>query len=257
MALAGASGLEYAPRMKRLIVGPRAVAEALRAHANEIAIVYVAEEGRRELQELAELCHQRKVVAETRPPAELERLAKGQKHQGVVAIAGSYSYLSFEELITQLPERPLLVALDEITDPHNFGAIVRSAVALGAHGIITLKHRAAPVTPVVVRASAGATEHARIARVSNLAQTLEALREREYEVLGLAAEGAVDVHTLGPNPSGRVLVVGSEGRGLRRLVRENCTQLVRIPMAGPIASLNASVAAAIALYALQTHENAG
>jgi 23S rRNA (guanosine2251-2'-O)-methyltransferase len=243
--------------MKRLIVGTRAVAEALRAHANEIAIVYVAEEGRRELQELAELAQQRKVAFETRTPPELERLAKGQKHQGVVAIAGSYSYLSFEELMAQLPERPLLVALDEITDPHNFGAIVRSAVALGAHGIITLKHRAAPVTPVVVRASAGATEHARIARVSNLAQTLEALREREYDVLGLAAEGAVDLHTLERGASGRVLVVGSEGRGLRRLVREHCTQLVRIPMPGPIASLNASVAAAIALYALQTHENAG
>ncbi|HEX6244517.1 MAG TPA: 23S rRNA (guanosine(2251)-2'-O)-methyltransferase RlmB, partial [Polyangiales bacterium] len=229
----------------------------LHAHANEIAIVYVAEEGRRELQELAELCHQRKVALETRLPAELERLAKGQKHQGVVAIAGSYSYLSFEELMTQLPERPLLVALDEITDPHNFGAIVRSAVALGAHGIITLKHRAAPVTPVVVRASAGATEHARIARVANLAQTLEALRERGHDVLGLAAEGAVDLHTLERAEGGRVLVVGSEGRGLRRLVREHCTQLVRIPMPGPIASLNASVAAAIALYALQTHENAG
>jgi 23S rRNA (guanosine2251-2'-O)-methyltransferase len=242
--------------MKRLIVGPRAVAEALRAHANEISIVYVAEEGRRELQELAELAQQRKVVLETRAPAELERLAKGQKHQGVVAIAGSYSYLSFEELMAQMPQRPLLVALDEITDPHNFGAIVRSAVALGAHGIITLKHRAAPVTPVVVRASAGATEHARIARVANLSQTLEALREREYEVLGLAAEGADDLHTLRPSQSGRVLVVGSEGRGLRRLVREHCTQLVRIPMPGPIASLNASVAAAIALYALQTHENA-
>jgi 23S rRNA (guanosine2251-2'-O)-methyltransferase len=175
----------------------------------------------------------------------------------VVAIAGSYSYLSFDELMGQLPERALLVALDEITDPHNFGAIVRSAVALGAHGIITLKHRAAPVTPVVVRASAGATEHARIARVANLAHTLDALQERDYEVLGLAAEADTDLHGVRASRSGRVLVVGSEGRGLRRLVREHCTQLVRIPMAGPIASLNASVAAAIALYALQSHENAG
>jgi 23S rRNA (guanosine2251-2'-O)-methyltransferase len=241
--------------MKRLIVGPRAVAEALRAHANEISIIFVAEEGRRELQEVAELAQQRKVPVEARPADELEKLAKGQKHQGIVAIAGSYSYLSFEELMNLLPERCLLVALDEITDPHNFGAIVRSAVALGAHGIITLKHRAAPVTPVVVRASAGATEHARIARVANLAQTLDALAERGFEVLGLAAEGAIDLTALGPSPASRVLVVGSEGRGLRRLVREHCTQLVRIPMAGPIASLNASVAAAIALYALQTHEN--
>jgi 23S rRNA (guanosine2251-2'-O)-methyltransferase len=107
------------------------------------------------------------------------------------------------------------------------------------------------VTPVVVRASAGATEHARIARVANLVQALDALRERDFEVLGLAVEGAEDLpkvaHASGQS---RVLVVGSEGRGLRRLVREHCTGLVRIPMHGPIESLNASVAAAIALYAL-------
>jgi 23S rRNA (guanosine2251-2'-O)-methyltransferase len=242
--------------MKRLIVGPRAVAEAVRAHANEISIIYVAEEGRRELAEVAELALQRKLTVEPKPGPELDKLAKGQKHQGIVAIAGSYSYLSFEELMNVLPERALLVALDEITDPHNFGAIVRSAVALGAHGIITLKHRAAPVTPVVVRASAGATEHARIARVANLVQSLDALIERGFDVLGLAAEGAVDLSQAAQSQASRVLVVGSEGRGLRRLVREHCTQLVRIPMSGPIASLNASVAAAIALYALQTHENA-
>jgi 23S rRNA (guanosine2251-2'-O)-methyltransferase len=242
--------------MKRLIVGPRAVAEALRAHASEIAILYIAEEGRRELQELGDAAVAQKIAVETRPSFELEKLAKGQKHQGAVAIAGSYSYLSLDELLTKLPERALLVALDEITDPHNFGAIVRSAVAFGADGLITLKHRAAPVTPVVVRASAGATEHARIARVANLVQCLDQLAERGFEVLGLAAEGAQDLAALPTSEAGRVLVIGSEGRGLRRLTREHCTQLVKIPMRGPIASLNASVAAAIALYALTTHENA-
>jgi 23S rRNA (guanosine2251-2'-O)-methyltransferase len=109
----------------------------------------------------------------------------------------------------------------------------------------------------VVRASAGATEHARIARVANLVQCLDALRERDFDVLGLAAEGATDLTQLAPSTASRVLVVGSEGRGLRRLTREHCSQLVKIPMRGPIASLNASVAAAIALYALTTHENAG
>jgi 23S rRNA (guanosine2251-2'-O)-methyltransferase len=242
--------------MKRLIVGPRAVAEALRAHASEVAILYLAEDGRRELQELGVEAATRKVVCETRPDAELDKLAKGQKHQGAVAIAGSYSYLSLDDLLATLPENALLVALDEITDPHNFGAIVRSAVAFGADGVITLKHRAAPVTPVVVRASAGATEHARIARVANLVQCLDQLAERGFEVLGLAAEGAQDLGALGRHQGGRVLVVGSEGRGLRRLTREHCTTLVKIPMPGPIASLNASVAAAIALYALTTHENA-
>ncbi len=237
--------------MKRLICGPRAVTEALRAQPGELSILYFAEDPRRELKELVELAKKRNVAFEFREPQELDRLARGERHQGVVAIGGSYSYLSFEDLLAKLPEGALLVALDEVTDPHNFGAIIRSAVAFGAHGIITLKHRAAPVTPVVVRASAGATEHANIARVANLVQALDALRERDFSVVGLAVEGARDLPELGSLVGqNRVLVVGSEGRGLRRLVREHCTDLVRIPMSGPIESLNASVAAAIALYAL-------
>ena len=163
---------------------------------------------------------------------------------------GSYSYLSLEELTERLPSPALVVALDEVTDPHNFGAIVRSAVAFGASGIITLKHRAAPVTPVVVRASAGATEHARIARVANLVQALDHFRELDFDIVGLAVEGAEDLASHRRSDRSTVLVVGSEGKGLRRLVREHCTELVRIPMRGPIESLNASVAAAVALYAL-------
>jgi 23S rRNA (guanosine2251-2'-O)-methyltransferase len=236
--------------MKRLLLGPRSVSEALRGQAGELSVIYVGDAGRRELAELVELARERRVVVEARTPEELDRLAKGERHQGVLAIGGSYPYLSFEELADELPELPFLVALDEITDPHNFGAIVRSAVAFGAHGVLTLKQRAAPVTPVVVRASAGATEHARIARVTNLANTLQALAKEGYDVIGLAAEGADDLRALGPRTRPTCLVVGSEGHGLRRLVRERCTQLVRIPMDGPIASLNASVAAGIALYAL-------
>jgi 23S rRNA (guanosine2251-2'-O)-methyltransferase len=236
--------------MKRLLLGPRSVTEALRANASEISVVYVSDEDRRELATLADDARKRSVIVEARTSAELDKLAKGERHQGVVAISGTYPYLNLEELISKLPERALLVALDEITDPHNFGAIVRSAVAFGAHGVITLKQRAAPVTPVVVRASAGATEHARIARVTNLATTLNTFANDGYDVIGLAAEGASDLRALPKRRGSAVLVVGSEGRGLRRLVRERCTELVRIPMDGPIESLNASVAAAIALYAL-------
>ncbi len=242
--------------MKRLLLGPRSVSEALRANAAELSVVYVGEEARRELAELAARARERGVAVEPRSAGELDALARGERHQGVVAIAGGYPYLSLDELRAKLPARALLVALDEITDPHNFGAIVRSAVAFGAHGVITLKQRAAPVTPVVVRASAGATEHARIARVTNLAQTLSALAESGFEVIGLAAEGARELPALAPAHSSRVLVIGSEGRGLRRLVRERCSELVRIPMAGPIASLNASVAAAVALYALTCERGA-
>jgi 23S rRNA (guanosine2251-2'-O)-methyltransferase len=236
--------------MKRLVFGPRAVTEALRAHAAEVAVVYVSEEPRRELAAIIEACRERKIACEPQSNAALTRLAKGDRHQGVVAVTGVFSYLSLEELMEHVPDDGLVVALDEITDPHNFGAIVRSAVALGAHGIITLKQRAAPVTPVVVRASAGATEHARIARVTNLVQALDQFAERHFEIIGLAVEGAIDLPAFRAPRGGRLLVIGSEGRGLRRLVREHCTSLVRIPMTGPIESLNASVAAAIALYAL-------
>jgi 23S rRNA (guanosine2251-2'-O)-methyltransferase len=236
--------------MKRLICGPRAVTEALRANAREVSVVYVSGDPRRELREVAQLAGERKVSVEERSAAELDALAKGERHQGVLAVGGSYSYLNFDELLQHLPPNALLVALDEITDPHNFGAIVRSAVALGAHGVITLKHRAAPVTPAVVRASAGATEHARIARVVNLVQALDELAERDFDLVGLAVEGAQDLPLYARSGRPTCLVVGSEGKGLRRLVRERCTHLVRIPMLGPIESLNASVAAAIALYAL-------
>ena len=236
--------------MKRLICGPRAVTEALRANAREVSVVYLSGDPRRELREVAQAAGERKVSVEERSAAELDALAKGERHQGVVAVGGSYSYLNFDELLQQLPPNALLVALDEITDPHNFGAIVRSSVALGAHGVITLKHRAAPVTPAVVRASAGATEHARIARVVNLVQALDELAERDFDLVGLAVEGAQDLPLYARSGRPTCLVVGSEGKGLRRLVRERCTHLVRIPMLGPIESLNASVAAAIALYAL-------
>lgn len=242
--------------MKRLLCGPRAITEALRANAREVTVLYLSNEPRRELKELAQLAADRKVPVEERSTAELDALAKGERHQGCLAIGGSYSYLNFEELMQALSPRPLLVALDEITDPHNFGAIVRSAVALGAEGVITLKDRAAPVTPVVVRASAGATEHARIARVTNLASTLKDLRDRDFDVVGLAVEGAEDLPRYEPGDRPVVLVVGSEGKGLRRLVRERCTHLVRIPMVGPIESLNASVAAGIALYALSSSRSA-
>lgn len=180
----------------------------------------------------------------------MNALAPEGRHQGIVAIAGEFAYIELEEALLAAAERPLLVALDEITDPHNLGAIVRSAVAFGADAILTLRDRAAPVTPVVVRASAGATEHARIVRVTNLARTLTALREQhQLQVVGLAADGEVEISKLPEAERGRVLVVGSEGKGMRPLVRKQCSVIARIPIGGPLASLNASVAAGIALYA--------
>lgn len=234
--------------MKRIVTGPRAVSEALRASARSVSAVFVLRDARRDLRRLAEDAASRGVHVEERTSAELDALAEGHKHQGVVAVCGAYPYADLETILAGAAAPPLIVALDQITDPYNLGAIVRSAVAFGADGVLTLKDRAAPVTPVVVRASAGATEHARIARVTNLARTLKALTDRGLSVIGLDAEGPVDLANLPPAPEGRVLVVGAEGKGLRRLVRERCTFLAKIPHSGPIASLNASVAASIALY---------
>jgi 23S rRNA (guanosine2251-2'-O)-methyltransferase len=143
---------------------------------------------------------------------------------------------------------PLWVALDQITDPHNFGAIVRSAVAFGVDGVIILKDRSVAVNATAVRASAGATEYAKIARVTNLVRALQQAREGGVQVVGLDGSASEPLHAYEYPLQGRVLVVGSEGKGLRRLVREQCDHLARIELTGPIASLNASVAASIAIY---------
>lgn len=234
--------------MKRILAGTHAVTEALHANAAGVHVVYVAPGVR--IGELAALAKGRNVRVEERSAAELDALAEGLRHQGVVAIGGDFPYLDLDGLLVGITGPPLLLALDEITDPHNFGAMIRSAVALGADGVITLKDRAAPVTGAVVRASAGATEHARVARVTNLARTLASLsEERALQIVGLAADGDHDVDALPEAPEGRVLVVGSEGKGLRPLVRKQCTVVARIPMTNAIASLNASVAASIALFA--------
>lgn len=233
---------------QRLLTGPRFVEEALRSKAaKSITAVFVDEPQRRDLAGLIALAAKLGIPVEQKPRGALDRMAQGVRHQGVVATAGEYQYAELESLLTD--EAPLLVALDEITDPHNFGAIVRSAVAFGVDGILVPKHRNAPVTPVVVRASAGATEHAKIAQVTNLQRTLMSLSE-EYglEIVGLDAGGDVQIDALGDAPAGRVLVIGSEGSGLRRLVRERCDRIASIPQTGDVESLNASVAAGVALY---------
>ncbi len=234
--------------MKRRLAGPRSVTEALRANVGAIVVVYF-DPSVRAAADVAKEAAQRGARVEERTARDLDALTPdGLRHQGVLAISGEYSYVDLDELMRQAGERPLIVALDEITDPHNLGAIIRSAVALGADGILTLKDRAAPVTGVAVRAAAGATEHARIARVTNLARTLAELAERDLQIVGLAGEGDARIAELPEPPAGRVLVIGSEGKGLRPLVRKHCHLLARIDLPGAIASLNASVAAGIALY---------
>ncbi len=229
------------------MVGPRFVAEALAG--GTVTRVLVDPRVRRRLGPLAAAAEQAGVPLEDADAPTLDGLAGGVRHQGVVAVGPPYPYRSLDELL-DAPEPATLVALDEVTDPHNLGAILRSAVAFGATGVLLPRHRSARITPVVTRASAGASERARVAEVTNLQRTLQDLGDRGFQVVGLAGDGDVAIDELARAEGGRVLVVGSEGSGLRRLVRERCTVMARIPFAGPVESLNASVAAAIALYAL-------
>lgn len=231
--------------MTRVIAGRRPVLEALRG---KTTIRRIFAEPQRLDPEIEKGAEAGRIQVATRDRAELDRMTEGVRHQGVVAIADDYPYCEIDDLIDAAQGPLALVALDQLTDPQNLGAIIRTAVTLGLDGLILQKHRAAGVTASVVRASAGATEHASIARVTNLQRTLLALSKAGLEIIGLDAGGDANIRELEPSSRGRVLVVGSEGKGLRRMVRERCDMVAQINQQGPMDSLNASVAAAIAMY---------
>lgn len=181
---------------------------------------------------------------------ELDRAVKTTQHQGVLAEVEEARWAEVNdalELAADRSERPLLVLLDGVTDPRNFGAIVRSAEALGAHGVVVEERRSAPLSPVVVKTAAGATAHLPLVRVKNLPRLIDELKERDLWVYGAAGESSTTAQQLDYDRP-LALAIGSEGEGLRRLVREKCNALVSIPMRGKVGSLNASVAAAILIY---------
>jgi 23S rRNA (guanosine2251-2'-O)-methyltransferase len=167
------------------------------------------------------------------------------RHQGAIAFAPELHVVPLADLA--LDDRALIVALDEVQDPQNFGAVLRSVVALGATAIVWPEHRSAPLSPATFRASAGAIEHATLCRVRSLPQALHDLRAQGAAVVGLDATGSVAIDRVDLVRS-TVLVAGAEGKGLRKSVKGGCDVLARLPMPGPLASLNASVAVAIALY---------
>lgn len=238
--------------MKRLVCGPRAVGEALRAAPGQVNVVLVAS-SQRPPEAVTKQAHAARVEVLPCPREQLDVLAGGLRHQGVIAVTGTFSYLDLDTLLARTEaaaEPALLLALDQVQDVGNLGSLIRSAVTLGAHGLILCRHHAAGVTSATVRISAGATEHGAIARVTNLAQTLASLRDRDMTIVGLDAEGMTPLARL--DLTGPVVVVlGSEGHGLRRLVREHCDMIASIPIPGPLGSLNVGAAGAIALYEVQ------
>jgi 23S rRNA (guanosine2251-2'-O)-methyltransferase len=244
-----------------VIWGRHPVLEALRA-GRSVERIYFAEGARPVgiLDEIARRGTELGLRTQFLDRRALDRLADGAPHQGVVAEVTEYHYVDLDTLLaapaagdtgewpSALPRTlPLIVMLDALEDPQNFGTLIRSADAIGATGVIVPLHRAVGVTPAVAKASAGAVEFVRIARVTNLARALLALKERGFWVIGLDEAGA-ELYTGFAVDVPLVLVVGAEGKGLRRLVKETCDNLVRLPMKGHVASLNAGVAGSIVLY---------
>jgi len=199
------------------------------------------------------------VVVDEVDSRRLSQIAQGQNHQGIVAQVAAYSYWELDTLITHAKEkssRPVLIAADSITDPHNLGAIIRSAEAIGAHGLVIPQRRAAGVTSTVTKVAAGAVEHFPIARVVNLRRALETLKDAGFWIYGLSSEASCPIHTVQFNDA-TVLVVGAEGEGLSMTVQQSCDSLVSIPLAGKTPSLNASVATGMALYEIYRQQWVG
>ncbi|MDR3363512.1 MAG: 23S rRNA (guanosine(2251)-2'-O)-methyltransferase RlmB [Clostridiales Family XIII bacterium] len=232
----------------KLIYGRNAVAEALRAGTGvEKLLLQKNIEG--EGKKLFALAKKAKIPVQTVPRFVLDKETAGAAHQGVAAVITDYIYSDLDAMLAAAADSgkpPFLVALDGIEDPHNLGAIIRSAEGAGAHGIIIPKHRAASVNGTVMKTSAGAAAHMKIAKVPGMKAALDELKEKGIWLYGLEMEGSLYRDT--KFDGGICLVIGGEGQGMSRIVREACDFLVSIPMKGRLGSLNASAAAAIVLF---------
>ncbi|MBI4277055.1 MAG: 23S rRNA (guanosine(2251)-2'-O)-methyltransferase RlmB [Armatimonadetes bacterium] len=245
--------------MSDLLLGRHAVREALRA-GRPLRRLYVARGARVSsvLRDAVEEARRRGVFVEFVERRRLDDLSHGQAHQGVVAVAAAHAAVEVDEILARAREKgraPFVVVLDGIEDPANLGAIIRTAEAAGAHGVIIPRHRAAGLTAAVARASAGAIEFLPVAQATNLARTLEDCKREGLWVVGADMDAPARYDQVELRPP-LAVVIGGEGRGLGRLVRERCDRLVRIPLLGRVGSLNASAAAAVLLYEVVRQQGA-
>ncbi|WP_295747355.1 23S rRNA (guanosine(2251)-2'-O)-methyltransferase RlmB [uncultured Oscillibacter sp.] len=239
-----------APEADGVIEGRNAVIEALRAGAAIDKIYLQKGETDRTLGHIASKARAAGAVVVEADKRKLDAMSRTHAHQGVIALSSVREYAHVEDILQAAADRgepPLLVVCDELSDPHNLGAVIRTAECAGAHGVVIPKRRSAGLTAVVAKTSAGAVAHVPVARVANIPTLLQDLKKEGVWVFGTAADGATslyDADLKGP----AAIVIGSEGSGMGRLVSETCDFLVRIPMRGKLNSLNASAAAAILLY---------
>lgn len=244
------AGREENESRSDLIEGRNAILEAIRA-GRTIDKVYVAAGSTdRALDRIAAMAKQAGAVVVSVDRRKLDTMSATGAHQGVIAAVAAHTYCSIDDILNAAAakgEAPLLVLCDELADPHNLGAIIRTAECAGAHGVVITKRRSVGLTAVVDKAAAGALEYMPIARVTNLTQAIQELKKRGVWVYGAAMEGQTSLYQADLRDAAAI-VIGSEGFGMSRLVEEQCDVKVRIPMHGHITSLNASAAAAIMLY---------
>jgi 23S rRNA (guanosine2251-2'-O)-methyltransferase len=236
--------------MARVVYGAHPVREALKS--GRVQALFVAEgESGPALKEILDAARAANVQPIPRFRPALDALAHGGVHQGVIAVVGEYNYAQLDEIVGLAKRQgtaPLVLVLDSVQDPQNLGALVRTAHVMGAHGVVIPKDRAVGVTPVVVKTSAGATEHVKIATVVNIARALEELKELEVWIAGAVAAGGSKAPWEIDFTVPIAVVLGAEGKGIRPLVLRGCDLLIKIPMLGKVASLNVSAAGAMLLY---------
>jgi 23S rRNA (guanosine2251-2'-O)-methyltransferase len=229
------------------LYGRNAVAEALNARRRQIRRLLIAE-GARGIEERIALARQLRVPVEPAPRQRLDELVQGAHHQGIIAVAAAFPYTPLVDLLGGVDEPVLLLLLDSLQDPQNFGTLLRTAQACGVTGVVIPEHRAVGVTPAVSNASAGAVEHLRVARETNLSRAVESLKAHNVWTYGLAVDANQSFWDVDWRARA-ALVVGSEGSGLSRLVSERCDALITIPMApNAVQSLNAATAGSLVLY---------
>jgi 23S rRNA (guanosine2251-2'-O)-methyltransferase len=248
--------------MREIIYGRQPVRETLRAGRRQVFKLVLADGIKTSgiVGQILSLAESANVPVQAIDRRELDKLSGEANHQGLAAEVSAYPYVALTdplEVARQAQVPAFLLLLDHIQDPQNLGSLLRTAEAVGIHGVVIPDRRAAGVTPATVRASAGAAEHVRVAQVVNLAQAMSHLREKGIWLTGLEALPAAQLYTEADLSGPLGLVVGSEGRGLARLVRERCDFLIRLPMQGQVESLNAAVAGAIALYEARRQRMAG
>ena len=241
-----------------IIEGRNPIIEALKNNRpiEKIMVNKASKEG--SIKKILAMAKENKVIIQEVDRHKLDEMSESHAHQGVIAITSDYRYYDLDEILEiprQNGEDPFLIILDGITDPHNLGSIIRTADAVGAHAVIIPKRRSVQITPIVAKASAGAVEYLPVCKVTNIVNTIKTLKENGLWIAAVDMDGQTFYQQNLGGPLG--LVVGSEGEGISRLVKQNCDFTVSMPMSGNVTSLNASVAGGILLYEVYRQRNAG